>query len=81
MSLYIRDPEVDRLAKEVQLAAKAPSKTEAVRMALRHELERMKAVLPLKERVKKYQDAVEALGPDNPNFDMKKFMDEMWGDI
>ena len=81
MSLYIRDNDVDALAKEVQKVIKAPNKTEAVRIALRNELERAKQVMPLKERVKKYQAAARALGPDNPNFDMKKFTDEMWGDI
>lgn len=81
MSLYIRDSGVDDLAKQVQEVIKAPNKTEAVRIALRNELERAKQVIPLKERVRKYQVAARALGPDNPNFDMKKFTDEMWGDI
>ena len=81
MSLYIRDNDVDALAKQVQQVIKAPNKTEAVRIALRNELERARQIIPLKERVKKYQQAARALGPDNPNFDMKKFTDEMWGDI
>lgn len=81
MSLYIRDNDVDALAKQVQQVIKAPNKTEAVRIALRNELERAKQIIPLKERAKKYQEAARALGPDNPNFDMKKFTDEMWGDI
>jgi antitoxin VapB len=81
MSLYIRDQAVDELAKQLQQVIKAPNKTEAVRTALVNEIERAKKAIPLKERVKKYQEAVRALGPDNPNFDMKKFTDEMWGDI
>jgi antitoxin VapB len=81
MALYIRDNDVDALAKRVQQVIKAPNKTEAVRAALLNELERAKQAIPLKERVKKYQEAARALGPGNPNFDMKKFTDEMWGDI
>lgn len=81
MSLYIRDDEVDALARQLQSAIKAPTKTEAVRIALKRELERTYAVLPLRERIKRFQDAASALGPDNPTFDMKKFTDEGWGDI
>ncbi|TIL43383.1 type II toxin-antitoxin system VapB family antitoxin [Mesorhizobium sp.] len=80
MSLYIRDNEVDALARQLQSAIKAPTKTEAVRIALKRELERANAVLPLSERIKKYQDAASALGPNDPTFDMKKFMDEAWGE-
>jgi antitoxin VapB len=80
MSLYIRDDEVDALARQLQSAIKAPTKTEAVRIALKRELERTNAVLPLRERIKKFQDAASALGPRDPNFDMKKFMDEGWGE-
>lgn len=81
MSLYIRDDEVDALARQLQSAIKAPTKTEAVRIALKRELERTYAVLPLRERIKKFQDAASALGPDDPAFDMKKFMDEGWSEI
>jgi antitoxin VapB len=81
MSLYIRDNEVDALAKQVQKVIKAENKTEAVRTALRNELERAKQAIPLEERIKKIQDAARAIGPDDPNLDMKKYMDEMWGDI
>jgi hypothetical protein len=34
-------------------------------------LERANAVLPLRERIKKFQDAASALGPRDPNFDVK----------
>ncbi len=81
MSLYIRDDEVDALAKQVQKAMKATTKTEAVRIALMHELDRIQSKVPLIERIKKHQAAIKAMGPDNPEFDMKKFMDEGWGDI
>lgn len=80
MSLYIRDDEVDALARQLQSAIKAPTKTEAVRIALKRELERALVILPLSERIKKFQDAANALGPHDPDFDMKKFMDEAWGE-
>ena len=81
MALYIRDHEVDVLAKQVQAATNASSKTEAVRMALQHELERVRKAVPLEDRIKRIQDAVKAMGPDDPDLDMKKFMDEMWDGI
>jgi len=80
MSLYIRDNAVDALARQLQQAINAPSKTEAVRIALQRELERARDALPIRDRVRKYQDAAKALGPDDPDLDVKKFMDEMWGE-
>ncbi len=59
MSLYIRDDEVDALAKKVQQVTKARNKTEAVRRALQNELARTQQSIPLKERVKKLQDRVQ----------------------
>lgn len=81
MSLYIRDSEVDSLARQVQKAIKAPNKTEAVRIALQHELENARKSIPLRERIKAIQEAARQMGPDDPNFDMKKFMDDMWDGI
>lgn len=80
MPLYIRDNEVDALATKLQSAMNAPSKTEAVRTALRNELERNRAKVPLIERIKVLQERFKKLGPPDPNFDMKKFTDEMWGE-
>jgi antitoxin VapB len=81
MSLYIRDNDVDALAKQVQQVIKAPNKTEAVRIALRNELERARQAIPLKERIRQIQADVRAMGLDDPSFDMKKFTDEQWGGI
>ncbi|PSH61362.1 MULTISPECIES: type II toxin-antitoxin system VapB family antitoxin [Phyllobacterium] len=78
MSLYIRDDEVDALAKQVQQAIAAPTKTEAVRIALQHELENARKSIPLWERIKAIQEAARQIGPDDPNFDMKAFTDEGW---
>jgi antitoxin VapB len=80
MPLYVRDDDVDALAAELQKLTKARSKTEAVRLALQHEIERNRASVPLRERLAKLQERATAIGLPNPNFDMKKFTDEMWGD-
>lgn len=52
-SLYIRDSDVDELAKKVQKLTNAPNKTEAVRRALENELARAKETIPLVERIRK----------------------------
>ncbi len=80
MPLYIRDDEVDALATRLQRETNASSKTEAVRIALVHELERNRAAVPLRDRIARLQDKARKLGLPNPDFDMKKFTDEMWED-
>ena len=80
MPLYIRDDEVDALAARLQRETNAPSKTEAVRIALVHELERNRAAVPLRDRIARLQAEAKKLGLPNPDFDMKKFTDEMWED-
>jgi antitoxin VapB len=80
MPLYIRDDEVDALATRLQRETNAPSKTEAVRIALVHELERNRATVPLRDRIARLQAEARNLGLPNPDFDMKKFTDEMWED-
>ena len=80
MPLFIRDPDVDAMAVQLQQITKAPSKTEAVRTALRHEIERSRGSVPLRERLVKVKEMARRIGPANPDFDMKKFTDEMWGD-
>ncbi len=49
MPLYVKDPEVDRLADRLASLRKL-SKTEAVRQALQHELEREEGVPSVVER-------------------------------
>ncbi|TPN43279.1 MULTISPECIES: type II toxin-antitoxin system VapB family antitoxin [unclassified Mesorhizobium] len=80
MPLYIRDDEVDALATRLQRETNAPSKTEAVRIALVHELERNRATVPLRDRIARLQAEARKLGLPTPDFDMKKFTDEMWED-
>ena len=53
MPLYIRDDDVAALAREVQEASGSKTVTEAVRLALRHELERLRDRLPIGLRLGK----------------------------
>ncbi len=79
MALYIRDVEVDELAVRLQRLTNAPTKTEAVRRALENEIERSREQIPLKERLKKVHERARAMGlGPNPEFDMKKFSDELY---
>lgn len=80
MPLYIRDEEVHALAIKLQHQINAASKTEAVRIAPVHELERNRAAVPLRDRLAKLQSEAAKAGLPNPEFDMKKFSDEMWDD-
>jgi antitoxin VapB len=80
MPLYIRDDDVDALAVRVQEITGARTKTEAVREALRHEIERTLARLPLRERLAAVIAKARLLGPGDPDFDMKAYSDEMWGE-
>jgi antitoxin VapB len=81
MALFIRDDAVDALADELKQALNAPSKKDAVRTALQHELDRVRRKGSFSERIKRAQAIADAIGPSDPDFDMKKFTDEMWGDI
>ncbi len=81
MALFIRDDAVGLLATQLQKALKAPSKTEAVRIALQRELARVQQDRPLRERVAKSQAMAEAMGTSDPAFDLKTFTDEMWDDL
>lgn len=81
MALFIRDAEVDALAAQIQRLTKARTKTEAVRQALRHELTRTRKALPLRERLDRAKTLADAIGLNDTSFDMKRFTDEMWGDM
>ena len=81
MPLYVRDDGVSVLAAELQSLLNLPTKTEAVRVALEHEIERTRRKLPLKERLARAQAIAREIGPLDPNFDMKSFSDELWDEI
>lgn len=59
MSLYIRDDSVDDLVVQLQKILKTSNKTEAVRLALKNEIERSASTVPLKDRIRLIQDKVE----------------------
>lgn len=78
MPLSIRDEDVNQLA--IQLAARTRStKTEAVRMALRHELERIDPKPSPYERLKALQDKMASYPKTGLEAD-KAFYDELSGE-
>ncbi|MGV8935833.1 MAG: type II toxin-antitoxin system VapB family antitoxin [Allorhizobium sp.] len=78
MAFIIRDEAVSALASELQEAFNLPSKTDAVRLALQHELARVRRVTALHGRIAKSQGIAQAIGTCDADFDMKTFTDEMW---
>lgn len=79
MPLYIKDSGVDELAEQVRVRLGAATKTDAVRQALRHELERHEKAVPLREKLAALQQrAHDRLGLPVPGIDMKKLMDDLW---
>lgn len=80
MALFIRDDAVDALAEEYKHAIKAPSKKAAVKLALQDALERVRQKRPLMEQLEDVWKLVDEIGERDPNFDFKKFREELWGD-
>lgn len=82
MPLYIKDPEVDDLANELQRVTGAATKTEAVRAALKDAIERRRDKTAIIEGIRQAQAMARAMGVrPNADFDMKEFMDELSGGI
>ena len=79
MPLFIRDDDVTAMAEKLAKLTKV-SKTDAVRAALRHELERTRSSVPLRARLASIHEKAAGIGLPNPDFDMKAYTDEMWGD-
>ncbi|HEY5819808.1 MAG TPA: type II toxin-antitoxin system VapB family antitoxin [Mesorhizobium sp.] len=79
MPLYIRDDGVDALAERLMSVTSSKNKTEAVRAALKHELERVRRAIPLHERIKKIQ-AEAAVNGRTAEFDQKAFSDWLNGE-
>lgn len=80
MPLYIRDETVNTLAEKVIKTTGVKNKTEAVRLGLNSLLDAKKKEKSLLEHVHELQASLKSIGEPDPNFDMKKFTDEMWGD-
>jgi len=81
MALFIRDAEVAALAEEVRRLTRAKTKTEAVRRALEACLAEARRTAPLEERLARAKALADAMGPSDPDFDMKVYTDEMWGGV
>lgn len=81
MPLYIKDPTVDDLAEKVRIELGMRTKTDAVRMALQHELQRSARSKPLRERLAALQAQadIQFTAPVN-GIDMKELMDDLWED-
>jgi len=78
MPLYIRDDKVDDLATRFMKLSGAKTKTEAVRIALTAQLAVEQARMPLLDRLAPLLHRADELGAADPDFDMKRFTDEMW---
>lgn len=78
MPLYIKDPEVDRLTEELISITKS-SKVDAVKDALKHEIAKRRAALPVRERLAKSLAMAREVGHFAPG-DHKQETDEMWGE-
>jgi antitoxin VapB len=79
MPLYIKDPEVDALASKLA-AAKRLNKTEAVREALKHELERHHGKTSIVDRAVRFSRELRARGKPKRGLKAdKRFFDELSG--
>jgi antitoxin VapB len=80
MALYIKDPEVDALAAALA-AAKKLNKTEAVREALQHELERERSKPSVADLAVRFCRELRARSsPERGRPADKAFYDELSGD-
>ncbi|MGC0387807.1 hypothetical protein ABIF91_000161 [Bradyrhizobium sp. USDA 241] len=52
-----------------------------MRLALEHELQRVREKQPASERAAASIAIARTMGPGGGSFDMKTFTDDMWGDI
>jgi antitoxin VapB len=77
MPLNIRSEAVNQLAEKLA-ARKRMNKTDAVRTALEHELQRLDRAVPLRERLRPLQDRVMSRPPTGLEAD-KSFYDELSG--
>jgi antitoxin VapB len=77
MPLHIRDEQIVALAIELQSLTGARSKTEAVGVALRHEIERIRKRVLLRDRLAAAKAMARQIGPVDPSFDRKAFADSM----
>jgi antitoxin VapB len=77
MAFLIRDPEADRMARELA-AIQGNGITGAVKSALETKLKEERSKLPLMERIKDITDRI-ASYPDTGEKADKAFFDDLWG--
>lgn len=77
MAFHIRDPETDRLARELARLQRGGI-TEAVRSALESKLAEERRKVPLMEQIKDLTDKIAAAPKTGLKAD-KAYFDEMWG--
>lgn len=77
MPFHIRDPEADRMARELA-AIQGNGITGAVKSALETKLKEERKRLPLMERIKDITDRIAAYPESSEKAD-KAWFDEMWG--
>ncbi|MDF1871829.1 hypothetical protein [Vannielia sp.] len=76
------DDEVERLKSLLSRMAEVDVSSDVyndhLRTVLLRELDRLKANEDLRNRVRSLQEQVERMGSRDPDFDMKRFLDEGW---
>jgi antitoxin VapB len=77
VQLYICDDEVDELVEKLMRITDAITETEVVRQALEGALEPQHKQPSLNDGIRPLQARVAALGPVDPDFDMKAFTDDL----
>jgi antitoxin VapB len=78
--LFIRDEDVSAMAEELARLTHTRSTTEAVRAAHRHELDRIRAKMPVRDRLATIHAKAATIRLPNPDFNMKADSDQVWGD-
>ena len=79
MPLFIKDPDVAEMAERLRKLTSARTKTEAVRQALKSALKAAMDEPSLSDSLRAAVDIARRIGPSDPEFDQKRFSDEMWG--
>ncbi len=74
------ESEISRVAQKLMAVTGADSEAEAILGAVRFHLRCLENPRPLLERLKPILERADALGPEDPDFDMKAYLDELSAD-
>ena len=77
MAFHVRDPRADTLVREVA-RLRGEGITETIKVVFDAELQRQKARVPLRDRLRPLIDEINALPSPGPKAD-KAFFDDLWG--